>query len=113
MAMRCNYLSQDRPDVSFAAKEAARRMSTPNERGLEMTKRIVRYLHKHPRVVQRMVEQRPPEVLDVFSDANYGGCLRTRKSTSCCCVLHGGHMLKLKKTLSVRRNNRLRSARRR
>eukprot|EP00971_Amphidinium_carterae_P014223 280751-Amphidinium_carterae.1 len=40
MAMRCNYLSQDRPDVSFAAKEAARHMSTPNERGLEMTKRI-------------------------------------------------------------------------
>eukprot|EP00971_Amphidinium_carterae_P128864 2552161-Amphidinium_carterae.1 len=32
--------------------------------------------------------------LDTYSDANHGGCLRTRKSTSCCVVLHGRHVLK-------------------
>eukprot|EP00971_Amphidinium_carterae_P101983 2018866-Amphidinium_carterae.2 len=57
MTMRCNYLSQDRPEIGYAAKEAARHMANPNERGLEMTKRIARFLHKHPRVVQRMVQQ--------------------------------------------------------
>eukprot|EP00971_Amphidinium_carterae_P030780 605569-Amphidinium_carterae.1 len=49
--MRCNYLSSDRPEISYASKESARHMSCPNEVGMEQTKRIIRYLHGAPRMV--------------------------------------------------------------
>eukprot|EP00971_Amphidinium_carterae_P325489 6455761-Amphidinium_carterae.2 len=94
LVMRCNYLSSDRPEISYAAKEAARHMASPCMTGMEQTKRIIRYLHGAPRVVQRMHMQRSVDTFDTFSDANHGGCLRTRKSTSCAVVMHGEHMIK-------------------
>eukprot|EP00971_Amphidinium_carterae_P125996 2496133-Amphidinium_carterae.1 len=41
-----------------------------------------------------MYIQDPVDVLDTYSDANHGRCLRTRKSTSCALVMHNTHMTK-------------------
>eukprot|EP00971_Amphidinium_carterae_P310804 6176267-Amphidinium_carterae.3 len=76
--MRCNYLSSDRPEIGYAAKEAARHMANPCAVGLKQTKRIIRYLHGAPHMVQRMSLQSAVDILDTYSDANHGGCLRTR-----------------------------------
>ena len=44
LAARVNYLSQDRPDIQYAAKEVCRDMSQPTVRGEAKLKRLARYL---------------------------------------------------------------------
>ena len=51
LAARINYLSQDRVDVQFAAKEARRGMSKPNKKDHRKLKRLARYLIQHPRLI--------------------------------------------------------------
>ena len=94
LCMRANYLSADRPELSFASKEAARHMAAPCEAGMALVKRISRFLLKHPRTVQVMKRQRPPTTLRGFSDADHAGCLRTRKSSSCSVIMYGDHQIK-------------------
>ena len=50
-AARCNFLSLDRPDIQFSAKEVSRGMAHPTEGDLLRLKRLVRYLKKYPRAV--------------------------------------------------------------
>ena len=39
-----------------------------------------------------------PQYIDSFSDANHGGCLRTRQSSSCSVTMHGQHMIRFSST---------------
>eukprot|EP00971_Amphidinium_carterae_P114292 2264600-Amphidinium_carterae.3 len=77
MCMRANYLSSDRPDISFSSKEAARFMASPCVGGEQVVKRICRFLKDHPRCVQRMERQRPPSCISVYSDSDHAGCVRS------------------------------------
>jgi hypothetical protein len=52
ISARANYLAQDRPDISFAAKGASRHMAKPRNEDQFRIKRIGRYLLKNPRVIQ-------------------------------------------------------------
>ena len=92
-AARANYLSQDRPDVQFAAKEICRWMSKPTASSWEALKRLCRYLCGLPRLVFRYDTQES-EGLTVYSDTDWGGCAKTRKSTSGGCIFMGTHLLK-------------------
>ena len=48
-----NYMSQDRPDIRFAAKEVSRGMAKPTERDVVKLKRLIRYLiHNKRRVLK-------------------------------------------------------------
>ena len=49
---RCNYLSQDRPDLAFSSKELFREFNTPNLNSFKKLKRLVRYSCGMPRLVQ-------------------------------------------------------------
>ena len=51
MAARANYLSADRIDLQFAAKEVCRFMSSPTETSAAALKRLGRYLLGHQRQV--------------------------------------------------------------
>ena len=51
VAARSNYLGQDRADISFSAKEACRKMSSPSTLDEQRLKRIGRYLISVPRAV--------------------------------------------------------------
>eukprot|EP00974_Lingulodinium_polyedra_P130844 11215419-Lingulodinium_polyedra.AAC.1 len=42
-----------------------------------------------------MERQRAPATVLGLSDADFAGCRRTRKSTSCSVLMHGGRMIKL------------------
>ena len=46
-----NYLSADRPELQFAAKEVCRWMSSPTELSLNALTRLGRYLVGHRRLV--------------------------------------------------------------
>ena len=82
IAARCNYLSLDRPDLQFAVKEVCREMSKPTSKSWARLRRIGQYLKGKPRVVWQYEWQDQCSTLDVFADANWAGCRRTRKSTS-------------------------------
>lgn len=91
--MRISHLAQDRMDISLESKEVARRMQDPDEQAWSALKRCVRYLIKKPRVLLRFNKQRWPRRIIVYSDSDHAGCLRTRRSTSCVCVLVGDHFI--------------------
>ena len=87
--MRLSYLAQDRPDLQVLAKELAKGLKTPTTAHLVMLKRGARYLRSRPRVVHLFPRQNAISRLDVWSDADHAGCLRTRKSTSGYCIRLG------------------------
>lgn len=81
MAARPNYLAADRPDVQFACKEVCRHMAKPTNLAQEALKRVGSFLIGRPRLVWLYPFQEAGR-LDVYSDTDWGGCSRTRKSTS-------------------------------
>ena len=91
---RANYLSPDRPDIAFVVKELARAMSSPTRGDWERLKRLARYLKGRPRVVKIFKWQRPSSTLSIYTDADWAGDKRDRKSTSGGCIMLGGHMSK-------------------
>ena len=95
MSARGNYLSQDRPDVSYSTKELCRDFSVPNNTSYAKLKRLGRYCVGRPRLVYRFAFQERPEYLDAYVDTDFAGCSVTRRSTSggvamagTCCLKH-------------------------
>ena len=89
-----NYVSQDRPDIGFATKECARLMSRPQERAKQLVMRVGRYLLRCPSRPSLYRWQLEPRRLTTYTDANWAGCERTRRSTSGGVVLRGLHIIK-------------------
>jgi hypothetical protein len=94
VAARGNYLGQDRMDMQFAAKEISRFMSAPEPCDWRSAKRLARYLKDHKRVVVDFKYQEMPKEVVVWSDTDFAGCGKTRKSTSGGVVMLGEHCLK-------------------
>ena len=92
-AARGNYLAADRIDAQFACKEVCRHMARPTTESWKALKRVCRFLNGHSRLVYTFPRQRA-EGIDVYSDTDWAGCPRTRKSTSGGCVLLGQHAVK-------------------
>ena len=92
-AARANYLAMDRLDCQFAGKEICRWMAKPTEGAWKALKRLCRYLVGLPRMIFHYKWQRV-KVADVYTDTDWAGCPRTRKSTSGGCVLLGAHTIK-------------------
>ena len=80
-AARSNYLSADRVDLQFSAKEICRFMSSPTDTSVMALKRMGRYLLGHKRLVYMYLWQ-TAEGIEVYSDTDWSGCPRTRRSTS-------------------------------
>ena len=82
LAARMNYISIDRPDVQFCLKDACREMSRPTVRALRKLERIESYLQGTSRLIWNYRWQIAIGTQDIFGDANWAQCKRTRKSTS-------------------------------
>ena len=93
VAARANYVSADRPDTQFAAKEVCRWMAKPSAVALAGLKRLGRYLEGKPRLVYAYPWQAAGQ-LEVYADTDWAGCPRTRKSTSGGCMMMGSHLIK-------------------
>jgi hypothetical protein len=95
MAARANFLALDRPDIQFGVKEVCRDMSAPTMASWGKLKRLARYLLEFPRLVWdygRCDADDP--AIRVFTDSDWAGCLRTRKSTSGGVVMFRGVAVK-------------------
>ena len=91
---RANYLAQDRSDIQYAVKELSRGMSAPTREHEEMLKRLARYLVDKIRVKIDFKYQCAVKNVTVYTDTDFAGCVRTRKSTSGGVVVFGSHMVK-------------------
>ena len=94
LAARVNYLSLDRPDIQYAARDVAKHMANPKEYDWNRLKRIARYLVGYPRFVQSFMWQEHPESLHTFTDSDWAGDKISRKSTSGGAAMYGRHMIK-------------------
>ena len=68
-------------------------MSSPTELSQAALKRMARYLRMRPRLVWKY-DYQVASHLEVYTDTDWAGCIRTRKSTSGGCLLLGNHILK-------------------
>ena len=93
VAARGNYIGPDRPEAQFSAKEICRWMSAPTELGVAALKRLGRFFVDHRRLIFEYPFQ-DAKGFDIYSDTDWAGCIRTRKSTSGGCLMLGAHLLK-------------------
>lgn len=93
LAARANYLAADRPDIVFAVKEICRLMAKPTDLGMGAVKRLARYLRRRPRLVFNYPFQKADR-WEVYTDTDWAGCIRTRKSISGGCLLLGNLVIK-------------------
>ena len=94
IAARANHLAADRPDIQFAVKEICKKMSSPAGQDWRKLKRLAKYLVKHPRMIQKYNMQEPIDTVKVYSDSDWAGCRKTRKSTSGGAVMIGNHCVR-------------------
>ena len=90
LAASLNYLSQDRPDSTFATMKLCSKMSLPDAQELKKHE-SGRFLVGRPRVGW----QAHPSALHVLADADWVGDRQSRKSVSGCMILHGKHLIKI------------------
>ena len=90
---RANYLSADRAEIQYASKEICRYMSSPTELAATALKRLGKYLLGARRLVYRYKWQ-AADCIECYSDTDWSGCGRTRRSTSGGCVMIGKHCIK-------------------
>jgi len=94
MVARANYLCQDRSDIQFAVKELCRTMADPTMSSGNALKRLGRYLLDKTRVVIKFGYQNNVKELTIWTDTDFAGCVKTRKSTSGGVAMLGNHMVK-------------------
>ena len=92
-AARINYMALDRPDLGFASKEASRGMAKPTQGDVVRLKRILRYLKGSMRVSHLFRWQKEQRTLKTYSDSDWAGCVKTRRSTSSGAVMSGKHLI--------------------
>ena len=69
--------------MQYAIKEVCRDMSAPTTSSWMKLKRLAGYLLEFPRLVWDFSDRRTDaSAIRVFSDSDWAGCPRTRKSTS-------------------------------
>ena len=95
LVARANYLAVDRGDIAFCVKELARCMSSPSRQDWEKLRRLARYLRYRPRCVLWYAYQGTTNEVTCFTDSDWAGCKRTRRSTSGGCMLWESHPIKM------------------
>ena len=96
LAARLNFMAQDNPAIQYAAKEICRNMARPGSAHFARIKKLARFLLGVETSRWECPWQEEPEAanLKVFTDSDWAGCLRTRRSTSGGLVMLGWHPLR-------------------
>ena len=82
------------PDIHIATTEACREMSAPTRASWKKLKRIGRYLVGRSRVAWKFPWKEEVGNWQVYTDSDWAGDLKTRKSTSGGMIALGSHCLK-------------------
>eukprot|EP00435_Cladocopium_sp_Y103_P068786 s76_g32.t1 len=97
MVMRLAYLAQDRPDLCHAVRALAGAMKSPKMNDWLRLKKVVRYLLKFPYMKRVFYKQTLENAgVTAYSDSDWAGDLRTRRSTSGSVIKWGSHTLLVK-----------------
>ncbi|GJU71159.1 copia protein [Tanacetum coccineum] len=86
------YFTFTRPDISYSVQQICLHMHDPREKHMTALKRILRYiqgtlhygLHLYKSQISTLVS---------YTDADWGGCPDTRRSTSGYCVYLGDNLI--------------------
>ncbi|XP_050876236.1 uncharacterized mitochondrial protein AtMg00810-like [Lathyrus oleraceus] len=86
------YLTFTRPDISYAVQQVCLHMHAPHTKHMFALKSILRYvqgtlhfgLHLSPSPITKLIS---------YTDADWGGCPDTRRSTSGYCVFLGDNLI--------------------
>ena len=95
-AARANYLAADRAGIQYVAKDICRDMAKPLRDSVTKLKRLARYLVRYRRGVlhYRADPGETGEYINVYSDSDWAGCQKTRRSTSGGVMLVAGGIVK-------------------
>ena len=94
VAARLNFAAQDCPDIQFPTKEACREMASPTPAAWGRVKRLARYLLGREAAVLMFEWLYEEPGLDTYTDSDWAGCRRTRRSTSGGVIMRGPHCIK-------------------
>lgn len=89
LVVRADYLSPDRPDISFIAKEFAKVMAQPTVGDGARLTRMVRYLVGRPGLTMWHPWQEARHEVTSYTDADWAGDQTSRRSTSGGCLAVG------------------------
>ncbi|XP_022024683.1 uncharacterized mitochondrial protein AtMg00810-like [Helianthus annuus] len=92
LAGALQYLTFTRPDISYAMQQICLFMHDPRDAHYSFMKRIIRYIQGTIDYGIRMVKSRTNELVE-YSDAYWGGCPDSRRSTSGYCVFLGDNLI--------------------
>ena len=82
VAARLNYMAQDSPGIMFSTKEVCRGMARPTRGDFRRLKKVAKFLVGRVAEVWRFCWQDEGQSVCVFTDSDWAGCRRTRKSSS-------------------------------
>nr|GEU82580.1 putative ribonuclease H-like domain-containing protein [Tanacetum cinerariifolium] len=86
------YLTALRHDIMFAVSACSRNQVTPTTLNLEAVKKIFKYLKGQPKL-GLWYPKELPLVLEAYSDSDYAGANKDRKSTTGGCQFLGGRLI--------------------
>ena len=89
------FLAIDRGNIVYCAKELTRHMATPTTADWENVVRLRRYLKNTPRVRLWYKFQETPCQHETYSDTDWAGCRRTRRSTTGGYTVAGSLLVKM------------------
>ncbi|KAK1415538.1 hypothetical protein QVD17_31321 [Tagetes erecta] len=92
LAGALQYLTFTRPDITYAVQQVCLFMHAPREPHFAFMKRILRYLSGTIDYGMWLVPS-PIHSLTAYSDADWGGCPDSRRSTSGYCVFLGENLI--------------------
>ncbi|XP_022007864.1 uncharacterized mitochondrial protein AtMg00810-like [Helianthus annuus] len=92
LAGALQYLTITRPDIAYVVQQVCLFMHAPREPHYQFLKRILRYV-KGTLDHGLLLSSSSSTALTAYSDADWGGCLDSRRSTSGYCVYMGSNLI--------------------
>jgi hypothetical protein len=92
LAGALQYLTFTRPDISYAVQQVCLFMHEPRDSHFAFMKRIIRYIQGTIDYGIRIIKSASHSLV-AYSDADWGGCPDSRRSTSGYCVFLGDNLL--------------------
>ena len=94
VAARLNYLAQDSPGIMFSTKEVCSGMARPTRGDFRRLKKVAKFLMGRVAEVWRLCWQDEGQSVCVYTDSDWAGCRKTRKSSSGGLLMLGSHCIK-------------------
>ena len=86
------YLTLTRPDITHDVNLASQFMRNSNNGHLQGVKRILRYIKDTLHFGLRLISQSPYRLYG-YLDADWGGCITTKRSTTCYSIYLGANCI--------------------